>query len=168
LETIHVTRAGQGEHLQVVSDIVTIKASGRDTSGLLVVLEARVPPGGGPPVLHRHPSAETFYILDGTFEFTCLASDEQASKVTAGAGDTVAIASQVWHNFKNIGATPGRFLAIHSSAEMEDFAREIGEPIEDPLNPPVPTGPPTDEQRQRMMSIITKYMEVAPLPQSVA
>lgn len=68
----------------------------------------------------------------------------------------------VWHNYKNVGDIPGKFIATLSPAGMESFFREIGQPIEDPLNPPKPAGPPSDEQRQKMMAIITKYMEVLP------
>jgi mannose-6-phosphate isomerase-like protein (cupin superfamily) len=162
LETMHVTQAGQGEHLQVVTDVVTIKASGRDTSGKILMIEARVPPGGGPPGLHRHYSAEIFYILEGEFEFTIADVAGKLSTAKLTAGDTLAVPSLVWHNFKNVGTTPGKFLTIHSPAGMEDFAREIGTPIEDPCNPPQAEGPPSEEQRQRLMETIGKYMEMMP------
>ena len=67
-----------------------------------------------------------------------------------------------WHNFKNVGATPGKFIAIHSPAVMEDFMREIGQPILDPRNPPEPDGPPSEEEMHRMMEVIGKYMDVLP------
>jgi hypothetical protein len=84
------------------------------------------------------------------------------STVEVTAGDTVSIPSMVWHNFKNMGATPGKFLAIHSPAVMEDFMREIGQPTDDPHNPPEPAGPPSEEDMRRMMEIIQKYMEILP------
>ena len=67
-----------------------------------------------------------------------------------------------WHNFKNVGPIPGRFIAVHSPAVMEDFVREIGRRIEDPHNPPEPEGPPSDEEQRKMMEVIGKYMEVLP------
>ena len=45
---------------------------------------------------------------------------------------------------------------------MESFMREIGQPIDDPKNPSEPAGPPSDEERHRMMEIIQKYMEILP------
>ena len=81
-------------------------------------------------------------------------------KVTAG--DTVSVPSMVWHNFKNVGPTLGRFIAVHSPAVMEEFMREIGRKIDDPQNLPPPAGPPSEEEQQRMMKIIGKYMEVLP------
>ena len=162
MSNIHVTPAERGEHWLVVTDVITVKASARHTSGNLLVIEVNVPPGGGPPVLHRHGYAETFLFQEGEFEVSTLDADGAPSAVRVKAGDTVSIPSMAWHNFKNVGATPGRFIAVHSPAVMEDFMREIGQPIDDPHNPPKPTGPPSDEERQRMMEIIGKYMEVLP------
>jgi mannose-6-phosphate isomerase-like protein (cupin superfamily) len=162
MNNIHVTKAHQGEHWLVGTDVTTIKASGRHTSGDLLIMEVNVPPGGGPPVLHRHEYSEVFLFLEGEFEVSTLDADDAPSTVRVKAGDTVSVPSMAWHNFKNVGATPGRFIAVHSPAVMEDFMREIGQPIDDPANPPKPTGPPSDEERHRMMEIIGKYMEVLP------
>jgi mannose-6-phosphate isomerase-like protein (cupin superfamily) len=162
MDTIHITRVGQGEHWLVGTDVITIKASGQDTSGSLLVLEVTVPPGGGPPVLHRHAYSETFCFLEGEFEVSTLDTNDALSTVKVTAGDTVSIPLMAWHNFKNVGATPGKFIAIHSPAVMEEFMREIGQPIDDPHEPPEPPGPPSDEERHRMMEIIQKYMEILP------
>jgi mannose-6-phosphate isomerase-like protein (cupin superfamily) len=162
MDTIHVTKAGQGEHWLVGADVSTIKASGRDTSSNLLVLEVTVPPGGGPPTLHRHAYSEVFRFLEGDFEVSTLDDNDAPSTVRVAAGDTVSIPSMAWHNFKNVGVTPGTFIAIHSPAVMEEFVREIGQPIDDPRNPPVPVGPPSEEEQHRMMAIIQRYMEVLP------
>jgi mannose-6-phosphate isomerase-like protein (cupin superfamily) len=167
METIHITPTGQGKHFLVVTDVVTIKASGRDTSGQLLVLEVRVPAGGGPPVLHRHRYAETFYILEGEFEVDTTDAENRLSTGKITAGDTVSIPSLVWHNFKNVGAGPGKFIVVHSPATMESFIRELGQSIPDPLNPPKPAGPPSHEQMEKMMALITKYMDVLPADQLV-
>jgi mannose-6-phosphate isomerase-like protein (cupin superfamily) len=162
MDTIHVTRAGEEERLLVGTDVTAIRASGRDTAGDLLVLEGTVPPGGGPPVLHRHVSSEVFIFLEGEFEVSTADEDHALATLRVSAGDTVSIPSMVWHNFKNVGATPGRFLAIHSPAVMEGFMRELGRPVEDPENPPESDGPPSEEEMRRMMEVIEKYMEVLP------
>lgn len=161
-DTVNVTRAGEGEHWLVVTDVTTIKASARHTSGRLLVLEVTVAAGGGPPVLHRHEYSETFIFQEGEFEVSTMDEDGSFGKLTVAAGDVVSIPSMAWHNFKNVGAVPGKFLAVHSPAVMEDFMREIGRRIDDPHNPPVPEGPPLEEEMQRMMEVIGKYMEVLP------
>jgi mannose-6-phosphate isomerase-like protein (cupin superfamily) len=159
---INVTRADQGEHWLVGTDVNTIKASGRDTSGKLLVVEVIVSPGGGPTVLHRHAYSEVFLFQEGEFEISTVDEDYTLSTMRVGAGDTMSIPSMAWHNFKNVGASLGRFIVVHSPAVMEDFLREIGRQIDDPHNPPEPEGPPTEEEMQRMMGIIGKYMEMLP------
>ena len=162
MNTIKVTRADQGEHWLVGTDVTTIKASGRDTSGNLLVMDVTVPPGGGPPVLHRHAYAETFRFLQGEFEVSTVDAHNALSTVRVTVGDTVSVPSMAWHNFKNVGAPPGKFIAIHSPAVMEDFIHEVGRRIEDPRNPPEPEGPPSEEEMRRMMEVIGRYMDVLP------
>ena len=45
---------------------------------------------------------------------------------------------------------------------MEEFVQEIGTPIDNPENPPVLEGPPSDEERQRMMEVIGRHIEMLP------
>jgi mannose-6-phosphate isomerase-like protein (cupin superfamily) len=162
MDNIDVTRANESEHWLVVTDVTTIKASGANTSGKLLVVEVTVPPGGGPPVLHRHAYSEVFLFQEGEFEVSTVDEDYAPSTVRVRAGDTVSIPSMVWHNFKNVGVTPGKFMAIHSPAVMEDFMREIGRQIDDPYHPPAPDGPPSDQEMQKMLEIIGRYMEMLP------
>ncbi|MBA2714345.1 MAG: cupin domain-containing protein [Rubrobacteraceae bacterium] len=166
MDTIHVTRADEGEHWLVVTDVTTIKASAQDTSGKLLVLEVTVLPGGGPPVLHRHEYSEVFLFQEGEFEVSTVNEDFELTAYKVGAGDTVSVPSMAWHNFRNVGTTPGRFIAVHSPPVMEGFMREIGRQMDDPNNPPEPGAPPSEEEMRRMMEIIGKYMEVLP-PENV-
>lgn len=76
MATINVTRAGEGEHWLVVTD---------DTSGKLLVIEMRVPPGGGPPVHHRHAYSEVFLLQEGEFEVSTLDEDSKSCHT----GDTM-------------------------------------------------------------------------------
>jgi mannose-6-phosphate isomerase-like protein (cupin superfamily) len=162
MDTVRVTRADEGEHWLVVTDVTTIKASGEDTSGKLLVLEVTVPPGGGPPVHHRHEYSEVFLFHEGEFEVSTVDEDYSQSTIKVGAADTVSVPSMVWHNFKNIGDTPGKFTVVHSPAVMGEFMREIGRQIDDPHDPPPPNGPPSEQEVQRMMEIIGRYMEMLP------
>jgi mannose-6-phosphate isomerase-like protein (cupin superfamily) len=163
METIHITAKGQGKHFLVGNDVVTLKAAGQETSGNLLVMEVVVPPGGGPPSLHRHQYSEVFSILEGEFEISTLDLNQVLVVKKIKSGDTVAIGSMVWHNFKNVGDRSGKFTVIHSSTVMENFVLELGVPILDPLNPPVSDSPPSPEKLQNMMRVISKYMEVMPL-----
>jgi quercetin dioxygenase-like cupin family protein len=64
----NILQTGDGEKLFVLTDLITIKISAKDTANLYSVIEEIVPPGGGPPP-HRHAEVEIFYVLEGTFDF---------------------------------------------------------------------------------------------------
>jgi mannose-6-phosphate isomerase-like protein (cupin superfamily) len=162
METIQVTKAGQGKYFLVAGDVCIVRVSGQDTSGQMLMLEVTVPGGGGPPVLHRHQYSEIFYFLEGEFEISTVDDDYKLSTHRVNPGDALSVPSMAWHNFKNVGNTDGKFLVTHSPPVMEAFIQEVGEPTEDPLNPPKPAGPPSPEAVQRLMQIMSKYMEVLP------
>jgi quercetin dioxygenase-like cupin family protein len=109
----------------VLNDLVTIKVPGRETDRAYTVYEVTVPPGGGPPGIHQHPPQETFYILEGEFEFAGITNSALERQV-ATTGAVVHIPSGAAHGFKNVGAATGRLLAIASPAGHEEFAAELG------------------------------------------
>lgn len=162
MNTIHITRASEGQRVLVGADVVTIKAGSAATAGSLLVFETRVEAGGGPPMLHRHGYSEVFVFLSGTFEISTLGADKRVQTATLEAGDTVAIPSMAWHTFKNVGETPGTFLAIHSPPVMEALIAEIGQPLGDSEEAPAPAGPPSQEEMEQFMRVIGKYMELLP------
>jgi mannose-6-phosphate isomerase-like protein (cupin superfamily) len=159
MNLFHINKPNEGEHLMVGSDIVTVKASSLHTSGHMLMVEVRVAPGGGPPALHRHESAEVFYILEGEFEVSTADDAGNVTKETLMAGDTLAIPSMAWHNFKNTSSSQGRILVVHSPTVGEAFLQAAGVPITDPLNPPE-AQKPTPEQMERMKEAMNKYMEI--------
>ena len=159
MNTLHINKPNEGEHLMVGSDIATIKASSLHTSGNMVMLEVRIAPGGGPPALHRHESSEVFYILEGEFEVSTADETGVVTRATLTAGDTLAIPSMAWHNFKNIGASQGRVLAVHSPTTIEAFIQAAGVSITDPFDPPE-AQKPTPEQMERMKAAMNTYMEI--------
>jgi mannose-6-phosphate isomerase-like protein (cupin superfamily) len=159
MNQLHINKSNEGEHFMVGSDIVTIKAWSQHTSGHMLMVEVRIRPGGGPPALHRHESSEVFYILEGEFEFSTIDEAGEVTLATLSAGDTLAIPSMAWHNFKNIGSSQGRVLVVHSPTNGEDFLRAAGVPITDPLHPPQ-AQKPTAEQLERMNAAMLQYMEI--------
>jgi mannose-6-phosphate isomerase-like protein (cupin superfamily) len=162
MQTLHLTKAGSGKYFLLGSDLVTVKAGSRETSATMLVLEVTVPAGGGPPMLHRHVYAETFYFLEGTFMISTTDSHFRLHTQTVQPGDVLSIPSMAWHNFKNTGGTAGRFLVVHSSPVMEGLLQEIGQPLDEPLLPSDTGTPPTPQQLQNMLQILGKYMEFLP------
>jgi quercetin dioxygenase-like cupin family protein len=145
--------AGGGCRLQVGTDLMTLKLSGVDTLGAFALAEVAIPPQGGPPGLHTHPSAETCLVLDGELEFATVV-DGQVCMLAGTAGTVVHIPGFAPHTFRNVGTTPARMLMLVTPADLEQFYLEAGVPVSDPAQPP-PPGVPSDEEW--MMSLYRKH-----------
>ncbi len=157
MSTISITKAEQGEHWLLGGETITIKVSGKETAGELFIIESSFPPGGGPR-LARHEFIETFYVVEGEFEFTTMEDGGEPEAVPAGVGDTVFVPSMAWHGHKNVGASRGRLLTTFATVAIEDLAHLIGQRIEDPANPPAASeNPPSEEEQRQAMEIMRKY-----------
>src|SRR5256885_14432496 len=61
---------GEGRSFWLLTDLHTFKVVGDDTNGAFTVAELTAGPElGPPPHIHRHAD-ESFYILEGTFDFS--------------------------------------------------------------------------------------------------
>ena len=117
--------AGSGETYNVIGELLTFKVTAAETNGTFTVVELLAQPGGGPP-LHTHPSAESFTILEGEFEFTGL-DGEQPYSFRATPGDTVFIPGNAPHTYQAVGDVPGKtMLVLTPGVEMEQFFAEAG------------------------------------------
>lgn len=82
-------------------------------------------------VPHRHDhTSESFYVLDGTFDFVC---DEQ--EVTAGPGDYLLIPIGSPHMI-TAHAGGGRLLAIFAPAGLQDMFKALSQLPEGSLRDP--------------------------------
>lgn len=121
--TTGVLGAGEGRSVWVVGDRYTIKAGGADTGGAFALIEALVPPGGGPPPHVHRREDEAFYVLEGELRFHADGRD-----FTAGAGAWVALARGSLHHFRNVGDRPARMLIVVTPAGLERYFLEVGRP----------------------------------------
>jgi len=78
------TDPDEGEFVWVVGDLITLKLTSEDTGGAFSLFEGTIPPGGGPPPHVQHREDESFYVLEGEFEF--LVGEDT---IPAGAGSCV-------------------------------------------------------------------------------
>jgi quercetin dioxygenase-like cupin family protein len=123
--------AGEGPTTWFSGDTYTIKASAESTGGSLGLVEATVPPGGG-PVAHAHTrSDEAFYVLAGELEIL-----DGARTFVARAGDFVFIPRGIRHRFKNTGVHGARLLFMLTPGGEEGVFRFGDEPR--PGHPPPP------------------------------
>lgn len=145
---------GEGRKLWVAEELMTFVASSEDTDGRYALTDSTVPPGGeAPPHLH-HREDEAFWVLEGDLE---IMAGEQ--KFEAGAGSFVHLPRGIAHAYKNIGATPARFLTLMVPAGLERFFEEVGKPPTDSHSPP----PFEEEDVEKLLTAAPKYgVEILP------
>lgn len=68
------------------------------------------PPGQGPGLHAHHRTFETFFVLDGTFEFTV--NDAGDQKVLLNRWDTFSVPPGVCRAFRNVGDRDGTMLTV--------------------------------------------------------
>ncbi|MCY4724685.1 cupin domain-containing protein [Nocardioides sp. STR2] len=112
------------ETLRVGAEEAVVLATSAETGGDLFAVELRMPPGGGPPVMHRHAPSEVYRVLSGEFTFYVTTSDGKTTRRTAGAGQTVALAGNTPHTIRNESTEPAVAFCVHApGAAMEGFTR---------------------------------------------
>jgi mannose-6-phosphate isomerase-like protein (cupin superfamily) len=130
-------------------DIYSIKLTGQQTGGQIGLVEATVPPGGGPaPHIHERTD-ETFYVVNGELEF--LDGDKT---FTASAGDVVFLPRGNVHRFHNPGVQPARLVFIYTPGGAEGLFVEGG----DEPQPGVQVQPWGPERiDERLLGLLVKY-----------
>ncbi|MDP8927622.1 MAG: cupin domain-containing protein [Actinomycetota bacterium] len=138
---VRILRSDEGNIVRVLGDHYTTKGKAADTEGRYSFFEASNNPGGGVPLHYHTKDEESFYVVEGTYEFR--AGD---ATMVARPGDYLFVPRPTPHSFFNIGSTVGRVIIILSPGGIhERFFREIGEPVQDLRNPPPPTQPNLDK-----------------------
>jgi quercetin dioxygenase-like cupin family protein len=128
-------------------DRYTFLVTGAQSDGAYFIMEALVPPEGGPPPHIHHREQESFYLLDGTLD---IRMGDQV--VQAATGDFVHIPRGMVHCFRNTGTTTARMLLIFSPGGIEGFFEETLERVDDP-SAPVP---------DNMAEVVARYVAAAP------
>lgn len=143
-----VSMPGQGDTFGVAGDVMIIRARGAETHGQLCLVEARVPPGGGPP-LHVHKrEAESFFVLEGVITFLHPDGPTQVP-----AGGFVHLPKNVPHAFRNEGDVEARMLVWCIPAGFENMVERAGIPLAGP-NADAPA--PTPEHLQNLRAVCTE------------
>jgi quercetin dioxygenase-like cupin family protein len=109
-----------GKKFRVFGEPVEVLVAGEATGGLSTTLIQISPPGGGPPP-HSHTNEdETFFVLEGEYEFL---ADKEWRK--AEVGRAIHSGRGAVHTFRNAGTTEGRMLVFVAPAGMERYLEEI-------------------------------------------
>lgn len=111
---------------------LAVKLGAAQSGGEATVIEGVIPPDSGPPLHVHEKENETYYVLEGQFEFVC--GDECA---WGGPGTFVFAPRGLPHRYKNVGDKPGRVLFGFTPGGIEAFFEDLGKQPE--LNPQIIT-----------------------------
>lgn len=110
----------------VLGELLTYKVPSQQTGGAYALSEVATQPGAGPPPHVQHREDETFYVLEGEFEFL---NGEEILRV--GAGSLLYIPKGTLHAHKNVSEGVGRMLVSQTPGGLyEHFFEEVGKPVD--------------------------------------
>ena len=150
MNPIQVPNAG-GKTVNALGKPMVIRIHGRDTGGVLSVVESLDAPGDGPPPHIHHREDETFQILEGEYEFMV-----GEKTIPAKPGTTLFAPRGMPHTYRYLGRTPGRLMCVITPAGFEGFFVEIGA-----------LSPQQQQDIPRVMEVAKKFgLEILPPPAS--
>lgn len=135
--------------LSVAGDRVVILLDGAATAQRYTVMEATVPPNGGPPRHLHHNEDETMLVLSGEIIFF-LGDTSRALK----KGDFIFAPRGVPHHFKNTGTKEAILLETATPAGVERFFEAAGHSLPDRNSAPLPF---TAEDIAHMIAIAPSF-----------
>lgn len=146
--SITVVRRDEGAAFFAFGDTYRFLATGENTQGDYFLMEAVVPPGGG-PIEHRQTREEEgFYVLEGEIVFHA-----DGKTVRAGAGTFLNVPRDLNHWFHNETDRPARMLIFFAPAGIEGFFKAMSVPMAS-ASAPLPEAP--------VEEMVRKAKEAAP------
>lgn len=120
---------------------VTFKDEPAENGDALLLFEMRMRAGNGVPP-HVELNHEAFYVLEGT-----LGVEADGTRYALETGAFLRIRPGVRHSLHNAGPGWVRALTwVSPGSQHVRFFERLGEPIDDPADPPQPAGPPDVEE----------------------
>jgi mannose-6-phosphate isomerase-like protein (cupin superfamily) len=153
----HLSPGKDTRSLWVFGELVTHKIPSQQTGGAYSLFESTTQPRVGPPPHIQHREDESFYVLEGIFEFLCGEETIQMSE-----GYLLYVPKGTLHAHKNVGEGVGRMLLTQTPGGLyERFFEEVGKPAEDEVRPFVSEDQP---DVSRIVKVAAEYGIEIPEP----
>jgi mannose-6-phosphate isomerase-like protein (cupin superfamily) len=122
---IHVGPA-EGQARRIAgAQLITRKVSSEQTGGAYSLFEIAVEPKGASQPHIQHREDESFYVLEGQFEFLI-----EGASIETGPGSLIYVPKGHLHAFNNVGTADGRILVGQTPGGVhERFVEEAGKPV---------------------------------------
>lgn len=131
--TVSIVAPNQGEMVDMLFDRYRFLATSETTNGGYAVIEAFVPPGGGPPPHVHSREEEGFYILEGEMTFRAVGRE-----IRLAAGGFINLPVGVKHSFRNESSQPVKMLIFVAPSGIERMFRQAGRAVSDQDAPIAP------------------------------
>lgn len=116
------------DEIRVGRERIRFKVTSEQSGGEVAVFEVRMPPGGGPPLLHRHEPFELYRVLSGELAVYLEGRDGAVTRTVAGPGSVIPIGAGLEHTVRNESKEDAEAVVVFSPGEpMERFARAAGD-----------------------------------------
>lgn len=125
----------------VVHDVYRVLATASSTGAALGLIDAIVPPGGGPPPHTHTREDEFFYILEGEITFY-IESPSAKMPIIARAGTFLFAPRNQKHRFRNETDRPARMLFGVLPGGFEGLFVDTGTPLAPGTTAPAPVSEP--------------------------
>jgi mannose-6-phosphate isomerase-like protein (cupin superfamily) len=144
----------------VFGELATCKVPSHRTGGAYALFEVSTRPGAGPPPHVQHREDESFYVLEGKYEFLL---DDRT--VMAQAGSLIYVPKGVLHTHNSLGEGEGRMLMTQTPGGLyERFFEELGKKAGGSAS-----SPPAFEDRpgaRKIVAVAARYGIEIPPPNS--
>jgi quercetin dioxygenase-like cupin family protein len=147
---------GEGRSLWVLGELGTCKTTSEETGGAYSLFEVTTQPGGRVLAHVQHREDESFYVLEGEYEFLV-----EGRTLRASAGSLIYVPRGNLHTHKNVSEVVGRMLVSQTPGGLyERFFEEVGKPVTGEAVPLVLEDQPNLE---RIVTIGAQYgIEIPP------
>jgi mannose-6-phosphate isomerase-like protein (cupin superfamily) len=126
--TPHTRGSTPGDEFTVGRDQIICKLTSEQSGGEVAVFDVRIPPGGGPPLLHRHDPFELYRMRSGELAIYLEGKDGAVTRTVAGPGTDVPIGGGLEHTIRNESDEDAEAVVVFIPGEpMERFARAAGD-----------------------------------------
>ena len=155
-EGTHIPPGEGRRSLWVLGELATCKIPSRRTGGAYALFEVTTQPGAGPPPHVQHREDESFYVLEGEYEFLI-----GGETLRVGAGSHLYVPKGTLHMHKNVGEGVGMMLLTQTPGGLyERFFEEVGKPADGDAGPLVFEDHP---DARRIIALAAQYgIEIPP------
>jgi mannose-6-phosphate isomerase-like protein (cupin superfamily) len=125
-EVAHIPPGEGARPLWVLGELVTYKVPSHRTGGAYALFEVATHPGAGPPPHIHHREDESFYVLEGDYEFLL-----GGETMRVGVGSLLYVPKGTLHAHRGVGEGVGRMLLTQTPGGLyERFFEEVGKAVD--------------------------------------